>query len=360
MKENKEGSGSNQEQKELKRVEENAEKIKLPPALLVYRDNDVYGEYIPEVVHTIREISGREVKTKVFPRGTDEKEILQWAEGHKGGLDTQQIFSDHTFLRSLKPNEELEYFLEGSIARIDESHGIVESPGYLDGLFFDATSRVVLGRGSEEKEPEDMTPEKKLERFKDGFTRIISQILKNKESKPSKVIVVEEELDAHHMWGHDSARDPEESLSQRAHRATGIVKAWLMEAGIAEDTIEIVEKSIRGEMEKQDRKGTWIIADRHTNLALMPASQEERRRMRTDIIALERAKLLELPLENLFISANRQGLIEIEPGEMKNVLTQILEEDFDPEAEKNTRGGRISRHARRMEKLKEIRGLMGS
>src|SRR3990170_5490093 len=67
----------------------------LPLILIIYRDNDLFEKYVPEIAR-ILQTKGRKVEIKNFPRGTVEYEIKGWYEENLERLAGTEIISDDT------------------------------------------------------------------------------------------------------------------------------------------------------------------------------------------------------------------------------------------------------------------------
>ena len=67
----------------------------LPPILIIYRDNDLFEKYVPEIAR-ILQAKGRKVEIKNFPRNTEGDEIKEWYEENLERLAGVEIISDKT------------------------------------------------------------------------------------------------------------------------------------------------------------------------------------------------------------------------------------------------------------------------
>src|SRR3989344_9622315 len=67
----------------------------LPLILIIYRDNDLFEKYVPEIAR-ILQAKGRRVEIKNFPRGTKKDEIKEWYDENLERLAGTEIISDET------------------------------------------------------------------------------------------------------------------------------------------------------------------------------------------------------------------------------------------------------------------------
>lgn len=67
----------------------------LPSILIIYRGNDLFEKYVPEIAR-ILQAKGRRVEIQNFPRGTEEDEIKEWYEENLERLTGTEIISDGT------------------------------------------------------------------------------------------------------------------------------------------------------------------------------------------------------------------------------------------------------------------------
>lgn len=297
-------------EEEMKEKEEKeisaAEKEKMPTIFMIYRDNDLFKEWVPKIAETLKGL-GRRVEIQSFPAGTSEAEIDKWIEENKDEIYNSDIVTDGTV--------ESEFYSTMRGEKIEENLKQLKQPehlGSLDKLLDRATQRIVLGKEESEikfwsglrdyrdREVVD------LESFKEAYSRIVKQILKNKENMPIKVYILQEKIKDHVPFREDEIVGDKRATAE-------ILQKWLVEGGIPEEIIECTEHKA------EDKKGNWIIKDRHN-------------REWSTYYGIE----LRLPLESFYYDTTTKGLIKIEAEELENELREMLEEDFGkkPEEEK--------------------------
>jgi hypothetical protein len=89
------------------------------PFFLIYRDNDLFKEYIPVIASILQE-EGRLVKVQSFPAGTPEEDINRWYLEHGAEVNSSRILADYTTKRStnyeLKSEINLDDLMAGATA----------------------------------------------------------------------------------------------------------------------------------------------------------------------------------------------------------------------------------------------------
>ncbi len=257
--------------------------------LLVYRENDLFQEYIPEVIETLTSL-GHQVKTHSFPLGTDKVEIRKWAQEHKNEFKNRAVMVDGTFRRAI--SYELQEELD--VNSLDE--------------FFDkATEMVVLGTDYKELLAEMGSSD--METTGKAYYALIQRILESKENLPEKVYVR-----GYHILDHNPFYSLIQSLKDDIKKAEAVavetLKKWLVEGGIPAGSILFYEGE-KGEVEIG--AGDWIIADRHIIEWVYKGHP---------------TIILEMPFSNFYRSAQKQGLIKLRPREIEKNLRKLLREKF--------------------------------
>jgi len=298
---------------------------KLPPILLVYRDNDLFTKYVQSMTKTLGSL-GRQVEIHNFPPDTDPEEIRRWARTSGDQVEGKILITDRTC------------YVFGPDAKPAETKG-----SYLDSIFEEASRQVVLGEDSEQKlrksESEELAPSYRnilsriiaktkptsviiLERnlrdhqFSDILDRLMSETLTEEEARTFKEL----EYNFHRTEAEEKFFDEiskkirAQKLEQKALEEAGrLVKSWLVDAGVPDGNISTVE-SIMDIPDDFNQAGNWIIADRH---ALTPRKGDK------NIV-------LNLPLANFIETAQGSGLLQFEPGELETAINEILKKDFSP------------------------------
>ena len=306
---------------------------KLSPILLVYRDNDLFRGYVPEITGTLKSL-GRQVEIQSFPAGIEEEEMEEWCRENEDKFEGMDIMTDETSAIALSN--------AGVVEHEDQKYG-----AYLDSLMDKATKRLIIGEREKEvpwhsegdEEEKDMTLDKKLENAKEAYVTLIQKVFENKQNIPKEVYIVSLRLTDHEPFfkGFKGAGE-EEDL-----KALELLKTWLVEAGISQDAVKeisqkewyIIERAMKQRpleenpkdfLEKINKQGNWILKDRHvysSGEALNRSGQ----------LSEEKALVLELPLQNFLQGVMSAGLIKIKPGELDEEVKKLLKEKFTTEEE---------------------------
>lgn len=285
--------GGIMKKEELRRIPEEKEAEKLPPIALIYRDNDLFKEWIPKIAEMLKFLD-RQVEIQSFPQGTDEEEIKAWIESNMGELKSKELVTDYTCQRNIPERRK---YLGGGIST-DEK--LLEPRENLDKLLDGVSQKIILGKTESKIKCWDASPFEKggMESAKEVYPEIVKQILKNKDNMPKKVFIVREKLRSHAPFGEvGSGQEAAETL-----------KGWLTEGGIPEKIIETDEID--------DIEGGWIIVDRHYRFSV------------------DRGIRLELPLADFYKNAKEAGLITVKPEELEKGMKELLKEKFGKKEEK--------------------------
>ena len=79
------------------------------PMAVIYRDNDLFQEYVPEIESYIKSLNG-EIQLAPFSKGTDKYTIQKWYEENRDALAGKVLLTDNTCY------PEYGYKIEGSKA----------------------------------------------------------------------------------------------------------------------------------------------------------------------------------------------------------------------------------------------------
>jgi len=357
-----------QEEKKEKGTEEilsdNKEIEKLPPIYLIYRDNDLFKKWTPKIRKILKEGMNRKVETHSFPAGTESEDIEMWIKENENKICSKDVVTDGT-IANLLPRE-----IEKKMEHNKHLYA-------LDSVLDRAVKKIVL-KNMAEKKLYDI--EEDFKDTREAFCNIVEQIIENEDKKPKKVcIIANKHLVSHAPLGGEevcpeeereklpavkifkkwietknpsildslkrrlielevdnvdiiikNTRDLEESLFERwqeafienemAVPAAKIIKEWLIEAGILEQDIEISQEKYRNE---DDKKGNWIIADRHN----YPLPRDP------DKLPPKNAIDLQLPLSDFFKTATEAGLINVDPVKLEQEIEKELRKRIDEEKE---------------------------
>jgi len=308
----------------------------LPPILIIYRDNDLFEKYVPEIAR-ILQAKGRRVEIKNFPRGTKKDEIKEWYDENLERLAGTEIISDETANVPYKLYE------------LQEEKGIKDA-GSLDGIMGGVTVKAIWGEKTVEFYPSDSRGISKEQlfhqeeqRLNEFYSAIIKYILANPENAPNKIYLFTDHIldhvdieaytdinlytetklnyDLHEYltFGKNSDYDKNQEYKEEREKLiknyTEKIKELLMGGGI--DAEKIIIKSgepTHQELREIDQIGSWIIVDRHSLIS------------RTNDKSIIFAKQLELPEDSFYNSAREAGLIDIPDEEFSQNLEKVIDE----------------------------------
>lgn len=271
---------------------------------IVYRDNDLFAEYVPAIVAKLQEL-GRAVEVKVFPRDTVEEEIGKWLEERASTLKGKTIACDKTTLRSL-PRSGCLWDLLG---------GLMEPGDYtprarLDDTFASAACDLFY---PEKEDLADRRSQPSTEAYRQAFTELFRRILQVE--RPKRIFLSRELLSAHDpfSYGLDNRRwersDFDDGTRERCFdKANDDVaddlRHALERAGYAWEDIEVV-----GSITDCPKEGheSWILYDRHEE---KPA------------ISMRK---LQIPLENLIRDAHAENLLPLGVDEIRDTIVKQMD-----------------------------------
>ena len=288
----------------------------LPQILIIYRDNDLFEKYVPEIARIIQ-IKGREVEIKNFPRGAEEDEIKKWYEENMERLAGTEIISDKT--------ADIPYKLD----KLKEEKGI-KNIGNLDRDLIDRTIKATMWGEKADlvfNAPDWGLPVEQRrtledQRWNETYPVITKRILENQENMPNNVYIFSDRIldhvDLAVYTGIDSKdRDANKELFQRKMEELEKIfpeklKRTLVESGIDAEKIVIKsEEPNQQELQEIDQAGNWVIIDRHSNMFRN---------------VLRNAKCLNLPESSFYDSAREAGLIDIPEEEFSQNLEKVIDE----------------------------------
>ena len=301
----------------------------LPSILIIYRDNDLFEKYIPEI-ERILQAKGREVEIKNFPRGTEQDEIKEWYEENLERLAGAEIISDGT--------ASVPYALN----KFQKEKGI-KNIGNLDrDLMKGATEKVIWGVEDGYNRYNKLGMLKKPDapehqQLKECYSPLIKHILENQENVPNKIYLFSDHIIDHANveaytgisyendklftylqsdFSRDLDSNPEykKIKEEFISKYTEEIKGLLVESGINTEKIIIKSEHLsEQDLQEIDQSGNWVIIDRHSNMFRN---------------VLRNAKYLNLPEESFYDSAHKAGLINIPDEEFKQNLEKIIDEKF--------------------------------
>lgn len=153
----------------------------MPPILIIYRDNDLFEKYVPEIERMLT-AWGRRVEVKNFPRNTEEDEIKKWYKENLEKLTGMEIISDQTALapfnmdkefesRGIKRNRELDYLIGQAIWKV----------------IWDEKADKTFASPNDRETPDFQSSG--IRELADLYSVIVKRILENQENMPNKVYV---------------------------------------------------------------------------------------------------------------------------------------------------------------------------
>jgi hypothetical protein len=292
-------------EEEMKKTKEisAAERGELPPIFMIYRDNDLFKEYIPKITETLRGL-GRKVEIQNFPAGTEWKEMEELVEEHKINFEGKEVVADETVTNLLRERKDLK------IRELKWS--------YLDKLTNETVAETILGDEYEEMLDYNPSGEKSLVYVEKAIPTIVEHILQNKENIPDEVVVSSSLIKSHAPFGYFSENEAKEK-----------VKEWLVKGGIPKEAFKKKE-----ERTEKKRSTIWYILDRHNSGYPRGSSKVKMREWE----GKETKEIyLGLPLANFFRDALSSGLLELKPEELQKydqILKKKLKEEFGEKTEK--------------------------
>ena len=288
----------------------------LPPILIIYRDNDLFEKYVPEIAR-ILQAKGRKVEIKNFPRNTEGDEIKEWYDENLERLAGMEIISDGT--------ASVPYALN----KFQKEKGIKDIAD-LDGLMNKTTKITIFGPYKTDSygigQPEAIRSEDQSDQLKKFFAVMVKRILENKENMPSKIYIFTDYILSHvdkvayTGIAHEDQENSEvfqRKLEELKKTFPEELKGSLIESGIDAEKIIIKSEELNpykenNEFQKIDQTGNWIIVDRHSNML--------------GLRAITKAKILYLPTESFYDSAREAGLIDIPEEEFSQNLEKVIDE----------------------------------
>lgn len=311
-----------EQQLELQASLESKEVEKFPPLLLFYRENDLFRDYLPDIVNELRSL-GRKVEIQSFPAGTKPIDMGRWTFQNKEKFRGKEVVTDGTLAL------EVEKFRNIAAIRKNWKRNI---RGELDRLFNETAAKIVSKEMFGKEEPPTRIED--IEKVDALFAALVKNILANESHRPDKIFIILQEIAAHEpFWellknererlGLDW-KDPgvyQEGSPELKKNIFSRIKKWFIDAGIKdEDIISMPDKS---KYYEADHAKNWLIADRHA---------------RIDPRSLEKAILLMLPFQNFFADAEKYGLITVtNPQGFKKELIEVFKKEFIPKPDEESK-----------------------
>jgi len=322
-------------EKVTEQVEVESKEKNKKPFLLTYRENDLFKKYASNVVTFLRE-QGYQVNTQVFPAGTPEEEIKKWYLAHQKEIESSNVISDYTVLRSSG------YKIEDRIN--------------LDGVFFSTTQEAIMGdiQDNYSKLHEELcknpgNKERKQEYLKllgEMYKKILWAIPEERRKKLefyiltgiSKYIPNFPKLIEHEPFINDSKNNKLsfKELSKETSEFATKMKEWFNESGVANVTIINTGVEIPYEtLTKLLNNEANVIFDRHTYTSEKGYTKEGMEEMEEFWGAsadksreIQEISALRTPIETFYGDAQKKIGLKEDPERMLELLKKNLQKQL--------------------------------
>ena len=307
---------SPEEIKDTPYTEENVgskEAQKLPLVLFVYRDNDLFKGLLPKVTNELKSL-GREIEVKSFLPETKEDDIKKWFEKNLDEVLEKELVTDMTCDRAEVDVSHLMYEKLGR-EKFNEWQRRMKL-GYLDFFSEEITRAALLGKDYKRilNEWSEKDYESALLSLKVNLAFILKRIFEDKKNMPKNVYILIEHLFDHtpfKLKKFEADKKGEYIDEEReAKEAAGQLKNFLIDNGLKKNAIFIKDLLISENRDAIDKKGNWVILDRHYREELVNA------------IALR------MPFPNFYKDTVSKKLISAQPEELERAFKEVLKEDF--------------------------------
>lgn len=273
----------------------------LIPLLFVYRNNDLFQKFIPDMVNELK-LSGENVELKAFPKETEEKEIQEWYEKNKNILHDRDLVPDGT----------VAWAVNSDLAAKDENFSVRKVYKLvLDDLMNKAVQRAIFGTLPDEYERQafkNESIEKLLEIDQQMFEEIFKRIQKKTDHVIKKIYVIKRKITEHSKYFSRLVLKEDDLLKQNLAYAS-FLKQWLENIGV--DDVYVLNDEDEVPQSIYDESGSFIVIDRH--------AQKDG--------TLKKKSLL-MPNESLFISAKEKFGELFEAEELLSSIDEIVREKF--------------------------------
>lgn len=258
------------------------------PMTVVYRDNDLFQEYVPKIENYIKSIGG-EINFSSFPKGTDKNIIKDWYNDNKETLSDRFLLTDNTCY----PDYNLKLKQQGNLDSI------------LDNAFFDSLKDEIGPEFFEGKNSNE-SDLKTVESFDKVFPKIFKLLLEKSENQPKEINIIQASIGDHFYGSRDAGIDSQSESGRQVIAEK--FKKYIEEAGFTNKNISISDNVVSG-MDKED---AWVLIDRHNK----------------NVDSIEKAKVLVLPFSNFIKSISEQGLLKIPKDKVEENLYPALAFNF--------------------------------
>lgn len=339
-----------------------AEMKRNAPLFLIYRDNDLFRKHLPIIQKGLIGM-GRQLEAQVFPQGTNETDIQNWYEENIDALSHKAVISDQTASIPYETSGVAEF---GKKAKYEFG---VRTVGSLDKMVMRSLYRVIHEGSEIGLDSNNRGEGLGREASRELLVCSIKNILKNPENSPEKVLIFSSNMGDHlDDFDFETGEIPGEKegyrtlaekealekypatgemtetqrkqrlasvLTEKCDIATKLVESWLVEAGIDQSKIEIINEEIRGELNRipgtyfddpqremlatYNRPNTWVITDRHTGITNDESETNAPLRLTT---------VLRMPQSNFFEDVIRQDLVSFTGESLEKAWDGVLKSEF--------------------------------
>ncbi len=280
---------------------------------IVYRDNELFQNYIPEMKKYLESI-GKKVEIKSFPKETSFEGIFSWFEKNINSLEKEVLLTDKTSymedygIGSEDLGGEIKYTRKNLNQIMEESH--LAAFGELAGAngceFSEKISKIINPDGTE----------RKLHDYALSYEILFKMILESSQ-KPEKVYIIQNNL-ADHFYPCEIKEkkkkllenSPETYSLESGKLVSPLFKEYLMNVGMPEKKIEVLEDLHNLPIEEMDKNNNWVVIDRHNQ----------------GITRLHKANILKVPLEhlieekvNLYQNDLKENVLKYVKGYLKEI-----------------------------------------
>lgn len=251
---------------------------------IIYRDNDLFQEYIPEIEKYFKSLNGN-VRFTSFPKGTDENIIRDWYKQNRDNLAGKVLLTDNTCSPKYREVEASKASVKGGLDQI------------LSQAFTDTLGDEIGKKNFAEKIDS-------LETYDQIFPKIFKMLFSKKELLPNEVHIIENYISAHieHL-----TPDAEKDIEAGTKKETVIAKRfkkYIEDAGFPSGSIAIQNDILK----EIDKKNNWILVDRHNR----------------NLESVTEATTIDLPFGSFIQSVEKHGLIEFPKEKMiENIIPSL-------------------------------------
>lgn len=319
------------------------------PILIIYRDNDLFEKWMPEVVQNLRSF-GRKVEIQSFTSTTDKEQIKQWIIDNKENLQGKELLSDGT-CKSATWDKRVKQELKEELTFSN-----------LDSLMSEATESALLGVSQKDLSkslPSDeirmgVEEGKDITGLENQYLSVESKAIKcligNMSEKPKEIVILKHIIAEHTpfkfkfqiekggRWLEEEEQDPEKREKIESSYAEFLASTF-REGGVPKVSVADLPKDLSAKMiEKIINRESFVIYDRHL---LMPHNSSDYTiKGQTEAMAIwgphktksseiEEIGALRWPLETFYEDVKEKGLIETRSEDFRKAIQGILKTKFD-------------------------------